>query len=81
MTLSKAGLVQPQGLTTVERNLLGLAGADIGRLIYNETTNTLQQWDGTAWRDLLVGPTVPGSSITGDINATQLIGGIDGGVY
>lgn len=72
MTLSKAGLVQPQGLTTIERNLLTLAGADVGRLIYNETTSTLQQWDGAAWRDVLIGPTV---------DAAVLIGEADGGVY
>jgi hypothetical protein len=72
MALSKAGLVQPQGLTTIERNLLTLAGADVGRLIYNETTSTLQQWDGAAWRDVLIGPTV---------DAAVLIGEADGGVY
>ena len=35
MALSQAKLVQPQGLSTVERDLLTLAGADTGRLIYN----------------------------------------------
>lgn len=72
MSLSKAGLVQPQGLTTIERNLLTLAGADVGRLIYNETTSTLQQWDGAAWRDVLIGPT---------LDAAVLIGVADGGSY
>jgi hypothetical protein len=65
MSLSKAGLVQPQGLTTIERNLLTLAGADVGRLIYNETTSTLQQWDGAAWRDVLIGPTIDAAVLTG----------------
>ena len=72
MALTKAGLVQPQGMTTVERNLLTLAGADVGRLIYNETTNQLQQWDGAAWRDVLIGPAVDGALLTGEAN---------GGVY
>jgi hypothetical protein len=72
MSLAKAGLVQPQGLTTIERNLLTLAGADVGRLIYNETTSTLQQWDGAAWRDVLIGPT---------IDAAVLTGVADGGSY
>ena len=72
MALSQAKLVQPQGLSTVERDLLTLAGADTGRLIYNETTNELQQWDGVAWRDVLVGPTVDATILTGEAN---------GGVY
>ena len=49
MALTNAALLQPQGLTTTERNLLALAGADTGRLIYNETTKGLEQWDGAAW--------------------------------
>jgi len=50
MAITKAGLVQPQGMSTVERDLLTLAGADVGRLIYNETLNQLQQcgWRGVA---------------------------------
>lgn len=50
---TRAGLVQPQGMTTVERDLLTLAGADTGRLIYNETLNQLQQWNGSAWIEVL----------------------------
>ena len=72
MGLTKAGLVQPQGLTTMERDLLVMAGADVGRLIYNETTGKLQQWDGGNWRDVLVGPTVDASILAGEA---------DGGVY
>ena len=50
---TRAGLVQPQGMSTTERDLLTLAGADVGRLIYNETLNQLQQWDGGAWVEVL----------------------------
>ena len=60
MALLTAQLVQPQGMTTVERDLLVLAGADTGRLIYNETTGELQKWNGSAWVEVLVGPTVEG---------------------
>jgi hypothetical protein len=70
MTLSKAGLVQPQGLTTIERDLLTLAGADVGRLIFNETTRTVQQWDGISWRDLLTS--------TSNLDATKLNGVVSG---
>lgn len=70
MTLSKANLVQPQGLTTIERDLLTLAGADSGRLIYNETTNTLQQWTGAAWIDVL--------NTNSTLDATKLSGVVDG---
>ena len=72
MAITKAGLVQPQGMSTVERDLLTLAGADVGRLIYNETLNQLQQWDGAAWREVLIGPTVA---------TTRLTGVLDCGVY
>ena len=72
MALTKGSFLQPHSLTTVERDLLTLAGADVGRLIYNETTDALQQWDGAAWRDVLVGPTV---------DAAILAGEADGGVY
>lgn len=68
MALTKAGLVQPQGMSTVERDLLTLAGADVGRLIYNETLNQLQQWDGTAWREVLLGPTVATTRLTGTVD-------------
>lgn len=50
---TRAALLQPQGMTTTERDLLTLAGADTGRLIYNETLNQLQQWTGTAWVEVL----------------------------
>ena len=62
MALSRAALVQPQTLTTVERNLLTLAGADTGRLIYNQSTNELQKWNGSAWVEVLVGPTLDGGT-------------------
>jgi hypothetical protein len=82
MALTKAGLIQPQGMTTVERDLLTLAGADTGRLIYNETTKELQQWTGSAWLPLLNSSTsIPGSQVTGSIAAAQLQGDIDGGLF
>jgi len=55
MSLTKGALIQPQGLTATERDLLSLSGGDVGRLIYNETTSTLQQWTGSAWIDVLTG--------------------------
>ncbi len=78
MSLTKAGLVQPQVMTTLERDLLRAAGADMGRLVYNSSTSTLQQWDGSAWRDVLVGPTVPSSIIAGTFPMTQVTGTLDG---
>jgi hypothetical protein len=78
MTLTKAGLVQPQGLTTMERDLLTLAGADMGRLIYDATARQLQQWDGSAWREVLIGPTVASSRVTGTLPMTQITGDLDG---
>jgi len=62
MGLTKAGLVQPLSMTTIERDLLTLAGADIGRLIYDTTARQLQQWDGTGWREVLIGPDINGGT-------------------
>ena len=73
MALTKAALLQPQGLTTTERNLLALAGADTGRLIYNETTKGLEQWSGVAW--------VPVLNADSALSGAKLTGDIDGGVY
>jgi hypothetical protein len=91
MTLTKAALLQPQGLTTTERNLLALAGADTGRLIYNETTKGLEQWNGAAWVPVLNAGSalsaskltgqIPGSLLAGTVQSNLLTGDIDGGVY
>lgn len=82
MALSQAKLVQPQGLSTVERDLLTLAGADTGRLIYNETSNELQQWDGAAWVPVLnAGSALSAAQLTGQVQSSLLTGDIDGGVY
>lgn len=62
MALTKAGLVQPVGLSTAERNLLTLAGADVGRLIWNETLQQLQCWDGTTWQEVFIGPVLNGGT-------------------
>lgn len=78
MGLTKAGLVQPQGLSTVERNLLTLAGLDSGRLIYNETTGVLQQWTGTQWIDVLsTASSLNGANLTGVVSGA-LIDALDG---
>jgi len=76
MSLTKGALIQPQGLTTTERDLLTLSGGDIGRLIYNETTSKLQQWTGSAWVDVLTSTagSTPVSSVfgrTGAVVATE----------
>lgn len=73
MTLTKGGLLQPQSMTTVERDLLALAGADTGRLIFNETLQTLQFWDGTAWIDVVLA--------NGIISYTQLPDPFSGGTF
>ena len=62
MAFTKAGLVQPQGMSTVERDVLVLAGADMGRLIWNETLQQAQCWNCTVWQELLMGPDINGGS-------------------
>jgi hypothetical protein len=87
MTLTKAGLVQPMGMSTVERDLLVLAGVDSGRLIYNETTRHLQQWDGLRWVDVLnADSTLAAGKLTGtvsgalldSINGNKIVGVVSG---
>lgn len=73
MAFTKGGLLQPQSMTTTERDLLTLAGADVGRLIYNETTGRLQQWSGSGWIDMFFSSdTLPFTQITGQVATTQL---------
>ena len=79
MALTKAALLQPQGLTTTERNLLTLAGADTGRLMYNETTKGLEQWDGAAWVPVLhAGSALNAAQLTGQIPGSMLTGQVQG---
>ena len=90
MALGQARLVQPQGLTTTERDLMAVVGIDVGRLIYNETTNALQIWNGTGWDNVISSPTIPSTmvvgtfpmtQVTGNLDGNRLIGNIDGGLY
>lgn len=75
MALTKGALLQPQDMSTVERNLLSLAGADVGRLIYNTTDSKLQLWDGSAWQNVAAGViTVDAANITGQIVDAQIAG-------
>ena len=71
MALTKGSFLQPQSLTTVERDLLRLTGADVGRLIYNETLSVMQQWSGIAWENYHAGY----------IDGSWLINELDGGSY
>jgi hypothetical protein len=47
------GLLMPR-LTTAQRISMALGPADIGLLVYDLTTNSVQTWDGTAWSDASV---------------------------
>jgi len=62
MSQTRAGLVQPLSMSTTERNLLTLAGADVGRLIWNETLKQFQCWDGTTWQEVFIGPDYNGGT-------------------
>ena len=60
MALLQAHLVQPQVLTTNNRNLLNLGQADAGRMIWNSTDSELQVWDGAVWRNIAREPVIDG---------------------
>ena len=80
MSRTRAQLVQAQTHTESARDLLPVLQQ--GRLIWNATANSPQMYDGTKWVEVFNSDSsVPGSSITGDINAGQLAGEIDGGFY
>lgn len=60
MTLLTAQLVQPQMMSTADRNLITVGANDLGRMIYNTTTSELQHWDGSAWQVVLTEPEIDG---------------------
>ena len=80
MTRTRAQLVQAQTHTEAARDLLPVVQQ--GRLIWNATANSPQMYDGSKWVDVLNSDaSVPGGSITGNIDASLLDGDIDGGMY
>ena len=80
MSRTRAQLVQAQTHTESARDLLPVVQQ--GRLIWNATANEPQMYDGVKWVEVYnTDSSVPGSSITGNIDAGQLDGEIDGGMY
>ena len=80
MSRTRAQLVQAQTHTESARDLLPVVQQ--GRLIWNATANSLQLYDGSDWLDVLDSDaSIPGDSITGNIDAAQLDGDIDGGQF
>ena len=70
-TFTRANFVQPQSLTTLQRDALSLGVDDTGLTIWNISIDLLQVWDGATWRDTSQLP----------LDATQLTGTVNGGVY
>jgi hypothetical protein len=80
MSRTRAQLVQAQTHTESARDLLPVVQQ--GRLIWNATANSPQMYDGTKWVEVFNSDSsVPGDSITGNIDAALLDGEIDGGFY
>ncbi len=80
MTRTRAQLVQAQTHTESARDLLPVVQQ--GRLIWNATANSPQMYDGTKWVEVFNSDSsVPGGSITGNIDAALLDGEMDGGFY
>jgi len=80
MTRTRAQLVQAQTHTQTARDLLPVVQQ--GRLIWNATSDQPQMYDGTKWVEVFNSDSsVPGDSITGNIDANLLDGDIDGGSY
>ena len=80
MTRTRAQLVQAQTHTQTARDLLPVVQQ--GRLIWNATANSPQMYDGTRWVEVFNSESsIPGDTITGNIDAAQLDGEIDGGSY
>ena len=80
MTRTRAQLVQAQTHTQSARDLLPVVQQ--GRLIWNATANSPQMYDSTRWVEVFNSESsIPGDTITGNIDAAQLDGEIDGGFY
>ena len=80
MSRTRAQLVQAQTHTQDARDLLPVVQQ--GRLIWNATANSPQMYDGTRWVEVFNSESsIPGDTITGNIDAAQLDGEIDGGSY
>ena len=80
MSRTRAQLGQAQTHTQAARDLLPVVQQ--GRLIWNATANEPQMYDGTKWVEVFNSDSsVPGDSITGNIDAALLDGEIDGGFY
>ena len=80
MSRTRAQLVQAQTHTQDARDLLPVVQQ--GRLIWNATANSPQMYDGTRWVEVFNSESsIPGDTITGNIDAAQLDGEIDGGFY
>ena len=71
MASTRAGLLQAQSHTTLQRDTL--PDVESGRLIWNSDETKLQVYSGTAW----LGFDSSGSGI----DASTLFGEIDGGTY
>ena len=77
--LTRANFVQPQQLTTAQRNALSLTTTDRGLVIFNLTVNGLEYWNGTAWLGLSA--TVPAATETvAGISRLATQGEVDAGV-
>ena len=83
MAIQNAALVQPQRLTTAQRNAIQLGVADVGRFIYNTDDNQLQYFDGTDWVPVVDADSdLNGANLTGPIDAALITTGeLDGGAY
>jgi len=76
---TKAGLLQPQGMTVIERDLLALAGADEGRVIFNADRQRLEMWNGTAWIEVLTETSnLNGANLSNLVQGNLLTGSVDG---
>ena len=71
--LTRANYVQPQPVTTAQRDAYTLVADNEGLLIYNLTELRLEVWNGSAWE------AVGSSNVT--IDGSQLVGEIDGGAF
>ena len=71
MSISRAQLIQAQTHTNVQRALL--TDLEHGRLIWNDTEDRLEVYNGTAWVPVHVPTTLQ--------DGATLYGDVDGGVY
>lgn len=74
------GLMPPRVPTIADRNTINPTGADVGLLIFLQSTNCLQIWNGSSWEDVHCLGAASTNSLIAFTATTQTVDEGDGGI-